>query len=117
MTDQTNISLAEEVARLTSIVGQLQQRLRKFEDSSQYTFQKDIQLMDGRKLILGGAQGSKIGLSTSKIGLYGVVPVVQASSINAPTAAGATYDQTVAASAVTAINSIRTALKNLGITL
>lgn len=111
--DQT---LARQVANLTSIVGQLHKRLQKFEDSSQYTFAKDIQLLDGRKIILGGNQGTKIGTATSKIGFYATVPVAKAGAIGAPNNAGAAYSQADATTWVTAINSIRTALKNIGIT-
>ena len=56
--------------------------------------------------------GIQIGSQTTeKIGLYGVTPVVRASAISAPSG-GVTQD----AEARTAINSIRTALTNLGVT-
>lgn len=52
-----------------------------------------------------------------RIAFYdGVTPVVRAGAISAPTAPGAIYAQAEAASAVAAINSIRTALLNIGIT-
>jgi hypothetical protein len=47
-------------------------------------------------------------------GLYGVIPVVQAAAIATPTAPGATYNQAEAASAKTAIDALRVAIKNLG---
>ena len=49
-------------------------------------------------------------------GLYNETPVAQASAIGAPSAPGAVYAQGEAQSAVNAINSIRTALQNIGIT-
>ena len=51
----------------------------------------------------------------TKDGAYGVV-ATRASSISAPTAPGGVYNQTVAQTADDAINSIRTALTNFGIT-
>lgn len=113
-TDPEN--LANVVAQLNARVQLLEQAHKKFEDSSQYTFQKDIQILDGRKIRLGGNQGTKIGVSTSKIGLYGVTPVVKANSIAQATTAGATYNQTTAQTWVDAINNIRIALTNIGIT-
>lgn len=51
------------------------------------------------------------------VGLNGNTPVAKAAAIAAPTAPGAAYVQAEAASAVAAINAIRTALANIGITL
>jgi len=53
-----------------------------------------------------------LGNSASTIGFYSATPVVRASAIAAPSA-GATVDS----QARNAINSIRTALTNMGITL
>ena len=86
--------------------------LRDFILTDRYAFQKLIQIFDGRNIQLGLGTGTKIGTAiTQKIGLYGITPVIQASAITAPTG-GATID----AEARTAINSIRTALTNIGIT-
>jgi len=57
-----------------------------------------------------------LGATGGTVGLYGVTPVAKASAIGAPTAPSGAYAQAEAQSAVTAINSIRTALSNLGIT-
>lgn len=59
-----------------------------------------------------GTNGMKVGNSGSKLGLYGVAPVVQKSAIASPSG-GATVDS----QARTAIDLIRTALKDIGITL
>lgn len=56
-----------------------------------------------------------LGISGGTAGAYGN-EVVQAAAIAAPNAPGAAYLQADAASAVAAINSIRTALSNFGIT-
>ena len=72
----------------------------------------------------GAADGCLMGgASTDKIGFYGQSPVVQAATIASVTTTGATsttnaYGYTTAAQAdaiVTALNSITTALKNLGL--
>lgn len=52
-----------------------------------------------------------LGNSSSVIGLYGVTPVVKASAITSPTGGG-----TVDSQSRTAINSIITAIKDIGIT-
>lgn len=54
---------------------------------------------------------------TGNTGLYGVAPVARAASVVTPTAPGAAYVQAEAQSAVTAINAIKAALTNIGITL
>ena len=51
----------------------------------------------------------------STLGFYSVTPVARSAAIAAPTAPGTLYAQAEAQSAVTAINEIRTALKNVGI--
>lgn len=57
-----------------------------------------------------------IGQSGGSIGLYGVTAVTKAGSIAAPSTPSVAYSQGEAQSAVNAINSIRTALANIGIT-
>lgn len=52
-----------------------------------------------------------------KVGFFGKSQVSQAAAITAPTSPSAAYSQAEAQSAVTAINSIRTVLQNLGFTL
>ncbi len=51
-----------------------------------------------------------------RTGLNGNVPVAKAAAIAAPAAAPAAYDQAQAQSAVNAVNAIRAALTNIGIT-
>jgi hypothetical protein len=52
----------------------------------------------------------------TKFGVNGKTPIVKAAAITAPTAAGGTYVQAQVTSVVTAVNAIRTALTNVGIT-
>lgn len=54
--------------------------------------------------------------SFASVGLNGNPPVAKAAAIAAPAAAPTLYSQAHSESLVTAINSIRTALKNVGIT-
>lgn len=62
--------------------------------------------------IIGGA----LDHDGASVGLNGNVPVAKAGAIAAPTAPGAAYVQAEAASAKTAIDAIRVALTNIGIT-
>ena len=85
--------------------------------SDRYIFHKLVQFLDGRNIQVGRTNGTKIGTATDqKIAFYGETPVVQAGAIGAPSTPSAAYVQAEAQSAVTAINSIRTALQNIGIT-
>lgn len=61
-----------------------------------------------------GFNGS-LGVSGGTAGVYGNA-TTRAGAIGAPTSPGAVYSQSEAQSAVTAINSIRSALSNFGIT-
>lgn len=56
------------------------------------------------------SDGVALGISGGKVGFYGVTPVVKASAITALTAGPST------AETVAAVNSIITALKNIGVT-
>lgn len=90
----------------------IKEELSNLIKSDRYTIHKLIQMLDGRNFQFGLTTGTKIGTATTqKIGLYGVTPVVQAGAISAPTGGG-----TIDSEARTAINSIRTALTNIGIT-
>jgi len=111
-----------ELDQLKKRIADLEYIVRFFVKQDRYLFQRDIEMFTGKKIKLGNvdlsySEGLKIGSATTqKIALYGETPVVQASAISAPSAPGAIYSQSEAASAVTAINSIRTALTNIGVT-
>lgn len=90
----------------------IRDELQELLASDRYIFHKKIQILDGRSIQVGKTNGTKIGTeSTQKMGFYGVTPVVQASAITSPSG-GATVDS----QARTAIDAIRTALTNIGIT-
>lgn len=92
-----------------------------------------ISIQDAVDIILGSTTGTKIGQSNSKIGMFGVTPVVQPASANQAAltnSTGGTYDGTLAdvgivfsQSAInnnftdiyTLLTEIRTALVNTGI--
>ena len=54
--------------------------------------------------------------NANAIGLYGATPVTRAAAITSPTAPSATYVQAEAQAMKTAVDAIRTALTNIGIT-
>lgn len=73
-----------------------------------------LQLKDKNQITVldSGNNGIKIGSTGSKVGFYNTTPVVQAGAIASP-AGGATVDGPARA----AIDAIRVALTNIGITL
>lgn len=90
----------------------IKNELRELFYPDRYIFHKTIQVLDGRNIQVGKSNGTKIGTETTqKLGFFNKTPIVQVSAIAAPSG-GATID----AEARTAINSIRTALTNLGLT-
>lgn len=93
----------------------IRDELEQFIKSDRFVFYKTIQILDGRNIQVGKTTGTKIGTeggaTGQKLSVYGVTPVVQAGAISAPSG-GTTQD----AEARAAINSIRTALTNFGIT-
>lgn len=75
-----------------------------------HIFQKHLQLLDGRNIIIGTATGTKIGTETTqKVGFLGKAPVARQAAISDP-AGGATQD----AQARTAINSLIDVLQAFG---
>jgi len=95
----------------------IREELSSLIKSDRFTFEKTLQLLDGRNIQTGRGTGTRIGTAPDqKIALYGETPIVQQGAISAPTAPGATYAQSEAASTKTAIDAIRTALTNFGIT-
>lgn len=55
-----------------------------------YTFQKNIQIFDGRNIQLGRTNGTKIGTAIDqKLGFYNKAPIIQQATITTPTGGGA----------------------------
>jgi hypothetical protein len=87
--------------------------LSGFMKDGKIVFSKVAQFLDGRNIQFGATTGTKIGTATDqKIAFYGETPVVQAGAIAAPAGGGTAG---VDSPARDAINSIRTALANIGI--
>lgn len=87
----------------------IKEELGNLIKSDRFTFEKLIQILDGRNIQVGQTTGTKIGLdATSKLSVYGETPVIQASAISSPTAE--------VNSLKTTVDLIRTALTNFGIT-
>lgn len=111
--------MPEEIEKLKEVLRQSDKRIGLLENlvfdlmrTNKYRFSKSIQMQDGRNIEFNTGTGTRIGTATGqKIGFFNVTPIVQVSAISAPSG-GATVD----AEARTAINSIRTALTNLGLT-
>lgn len=107
----------DEIQLLKQEIEELKTRLNRFDLVDKMLLQKHLQLGDGKKIIVGKATGTKIGSTASeKLGFWGVTPVIQAGAISSPTTPSANYVQAEATSAKTAIDAIRTALINAGIT-
>lgn len=95
----------------------IKEELAHFRKDNRYTIDRLMQFLDGRSIQAGVTTGLKIGTATTqKLALHGVTPVVQAGAISAPASQGGTYNQSDVQSIVTAVNSIRVALTNKGIT-
>ena len=74
----------KEVTELiTSIV---KEEIGQLFATDRYTFQKNLQVFDGRNVQVGRTTGTKIGTNTvEKLGFYGVAPVVQQGGPSKPT--------------------------------
>lgn len=76
----------------------IDEKMAKLENTDRYTFQKKIQIFDGRNIQLGKNTGTMLGTEASqKIGLYGINPTPQQNK-------------------VTTLAGVITALETLGIT-
>ena len=80
---------------------------------SSHIFTKKVYFKGGLDL---SSPSVTIGSTSGTVGLYGETPVVQAGAISAPATQGGAYVQADVQSIVTAVNSIRTALTNIGVT-
>jgi len=89
----------------------------QFMRADKFIFDKQVVLRDGMSIQCGRTNGSSFGTEVGqKLSVYGVTPIIQQGAISSPASPGATYAQSEASSAKTAIDAIRTALINFGIT-
>ena len=99
----------EQVQRM--IDETLAKRIGDTNFSSRLVLQKHLTMYNGNNIEVGKGVGTKIATETDqKLGMYGTTPVVQGSAIG--NASGGVVVDTEARSAV---NSILTALRNIGI--
>lgn len=111
----------DEQFKLTEQIRDLEERVKWFEDyfkryafNSKFTMARDMEITSSfTTKNLYSKEISEIGdKDTSLIGMYGVTPIVQQPLINTPSGGSPVDSQ-----ARTAINSIITTLRNIGITL
>lgn len=114
-----------EIESLKQRVDYLESVIKDITYSDRFLFSKTLQFQDGRNIQTGRGTGTKIGTAADqKIALYGETPIVQQNAIATPTVSSVVGADTVDATVVgsnftnlkTAIDSIRTALINIGIT-
>ena len=90
----------------------IQDELSTFIKSDRFTFEKLLQILDGRNIQLGKGTGTKIGTATDqKLGFWNATPVDQPDTISDPSGAGSAGVDTPAR---TAINSILDLLQEIG---
>lgn len=90
----------------------IRSELQEFLASDRYIFSKHLQVLDGRNIQTGRTTGMQIATaSDQKVGFWGKAPVARQTAPSALTETGADSDSTARA----AINTIRTALINMGI--
>lgn len=109
--------MPDEFEQLQERVDKIEKILQRLQLPDRLVLDRLTQILDGRNIQLGNTTGTKIGTaSTQKLGLWGAVPVVQAGAITTPTDPSATYVQAEAQAMKTAVDAIRVAIKNAGIT-
>lgn len=83
----------KKIEYLEQRIEELERQLSILIRSDRYTFQKDIQMQDGRKIITGKSNGLTICSATDqKVGFFGVTPVVQQADIGTLTETGSDQD-------------------------
>jgi len=91
----------------------IRDELSDFATNERYTFQKHLQIFDGRNVQTGRGTGTKFGTATDqKIGFYNTTPVDQPATIADPEGGG---DAGVDTPARTAIEALISRLKELGL--
>lgn len=95
----------------------IRDELAYFLKSDKFVFLRKIVISDGRNVELATTVGTQFGTSAlQKLGFFGKTPIIQPTAISATGAKSATYVQGEAQATDTAVNAIRTALTNLGLT-
>lgn len=107
----------EDINQIKDII---RKELETLNKTDRYTFEKDIQILNGRSIQLGKGKGTMIGTegygdasatdAGQKLGFYGTTPVAQQAAITPPS--GGTTVDTQCRSAVATIIIY---LQNLGL--
>ncbi len=91
----------------------IRDELRNLIASDRYTFQKKVQMFDGRNFQFGRSVGTKFGTaSDQKMSFWGVTPVDQPETVSDPAGGG---DPGVDTPARTAIATVIDRLQEIGI--
>ena len=73
------------IQSLLQRVNDLETRLGRYEKSDRWTFEKHLQLLDGKNIQTGVTTGTKIGTSGGgggqKLGFFGTTPVTQRTGV------------------------------------
>ena len=94
----------------------VREELRGFSVNDKYTFQKHIQMFDGRNMQLGRGVGTKIATATDqKLGFYGNTPVDQPATVTDPGAPSVGYVQAEAQQTVDRLAEVIDRLQELGL--
>lgn len=105
--------LEQRVKVMESQLSGLLSEYNRNNGPSSNTVTKNTKFVGG--LDLSSTTSLALGAASGSIGFYGETPTTQFAAIAAPSNPSAGYVQAEAVSAVSAINSIRTALQQIGI--
>lgn len=98
-----NPELTQQLIILNQRVAQLEEQLNLFVRPARYSFSRTVEFLNRVQFL-------------NYIGFFGKTPIAQASAIAAPAGGGSGLSDAIDISGRAAINSLRTALKNIGIT-
>jgi hypothetical protein len=93
----------------------IEEYLSRFIKTGKFVFDKQIQILDGRKIQAGKSVGTSLGMADDqKVGFHNCA-VIRANHIDNPTGGGSGLTDAIDASARIAINAILVVLENKGI--
>src|SRR3990167_6394322 len=82
----------EQINFLRQEVNDLKQIVNFFVRPDKYLFQRNIEMFNGRNIVLGNSVGTKIGTSTTqKLAFFNSTPIIQQVAITTPSG-GAVID-------------------------
>ncbi len=97
----------------------IRQELATLFKTDRLTFEKNVQILDGRNVQVGKTTGTKFGTeggaSGQKLGFWSATPVVQQPTITAPTGGGSGSTDAIDITGRAAINEIKALLTTTGL--